>query len=111
MSVTSSRGIADGGDDAAVGDDQVLVHPEVGLDAALVDEVPCVGRAVELQVLDALALDPRADVAVLRRQPVVPHVGRLDDVVVDADDLGQHLHGGLLVDALGLTKPPVYDQI
>ena len=37
-----------------------------------------------------MALDVRARVAVLGRQPTLPDVRGLDDVVVDADDLGDH---------------------
>ena len=33
--------------------------------------------------------DPGPDVEVLLREPVDPHVRRLDDVIVDADDLGE----------------------
>ena len=43
-----------------------------------VEELPHVGAV-------GAVLDPRRDVLVLRRQVVLEHVGRLDDVVVDAD--------------------------
>ena len=45
------------------------------------------GAGVELNGPHAV-LDPRPLLAVLLRQPGLPDVGRFDDVVVDADDLG-----------------------
>jgi hypothetical protein len=38
---------------------------------------------------DAASLDARASIPQLGRQPLLPDVGRLYDVVVDADDPGQ----------------------
>src|SRR6202035_4583239 len=47
------------------------------------------GAGVELEVAPALPLDPGALLPELLREPRLPDVGRLDDVVVDADDLRQ----------------------
>ena len=79
------RRVAGGGDQPL---DRVLVileePPRNGFafgarlfDVAATDEDRLTGRLVD---------DVRTDVAVLRRQPARPEVGRLDDVVVHADD-------------------------
>ena len=50
-------------------------------------------RNFHASVPSAHVLDPRRDVLVLRGQVVLEHVGRLDDVVVDADqDHVVHAH-------------------
>ena len=62
------------------------VEPDVG--DLEVEEVPHVGAV-------GLVHDVGRDVAVLRGQVVLEHVGRLDDVVVDAhQDHVVDLHGG-----------------
>jgi hypothetical protein len=84
-------GVADGGDVALVDVDEVPVHPAVGLLGGLVVEDLLVGAAAHVaHTGDAPALDAGAPVPVAGGQPGLPHVGRLDDVVVDADDLGDH---------------------
>jgi hypothetical protein len=79
---------------ALVDVDEVLVHPAVGLGRGVGVEDLLVGAAADVaHAGDAPALDAGAAVAVAGGQPALPHVGRLDDVVVDADDLGDHGHG------------------
>ena len=60
-------------------------------------------------MLPALLDHPGPDVAVLRRQAVLPHVGVLDDVVVDRDDLREVLHGREATP--GLTGRQVWDGV
>ena len=87
---------ADRGDVALVDVDEVLVDPAVGLRPVVVEGL-LVGAAADVaHRADAAPLDLRAAVLVLRRQPGLPHVGRLDDVVVDADDLRELRHGQVL---------------
>ena len=83
----SSRSKPDGRHVALVDVDEVLVDPAVGLGALGVERLAVRPAADVLHVADAAALRLGAAVAVARRQPGVPEVGRLDDVVVDADDL------------------------
>ena len=78
---------ADGGHVALVDVDEVLVDPAVGLGAVGVERLAVGAAADVLHVADAPALRLGAAVAEARRQPGVPEVRRLDDVVVDADDL------------------------
>ena len=83
-------GHADGRVDAEQRALQVLVVPPVGrgaLGAGLDGEL----AADEGDLAHRGPDDPRADVVVLRREPVHPDVGRLDHVVVDRDD---HRHVG-----------------
>ncbi len=74
--------------------DEVLVDPAVreravGVERLLVRAAPDVAHRA-----DAAPLDVRTTSFELGRQPGLPDVRRLDDVVVDADDLGQvGLHG------------------
>ena len=78
----------DGGHMAFVGVHQVLVEPDVA--PWRVGHVQFVfvhlGPTDPLHLAQAAALHPGATVAVLRREPGLPQVGRLDDVVVHADD-------------------------
>ena len=69
--------------------DEVLVDPAIGLGAVGVEGLAVGPPADVLHVADAAALGLRAPVAKARREPGVPQVRRLDDVVVDADDLGE----------------------
>ena len=74
---------------ALVDVDEVLVDPAVGLRAVGVEGLLVLPAADVLHVADAAALDLGAAVAEALGQPGLPHVRRLDDVVVDADDRGQ----------------------
>ncbi len=89
--------VPDGRDHALVRVDEVLVHPAVDL-----------GRRVVVEVLDVDSRCRRSRCRAMPRrtifgprsrnfggQPRVPHVRRLDDVVVDADDLrdSRFVHG------------------
>ena len=79
---------ADGGHMALVGMHQILVEPDVAprgvgsVQFVLVHLRPSDPR----HVAETAALHPGPTVAVLRRQPGLPEVGWLDDVVIDADD-------------------------
>jgi hypothetical protein len=76
---------------ALVDVDEVFVDPAVGLLGGVVVEGLLVGPAADVaHAGDAPALDARPAVAVRGGQPPVPHVRRLDHVVVHADDLGDH---------------------
>jgi hypothetical protein len=80
---------------ALVDVDEVAEHPAVG-GAPVVGELLLVGAAADvLHPAHAPALDAGAVGPVPLGQPRLPHVGRLDDVVVDADDLGELGHGFL----------------
>src|SRR6185437_4472729 len=69
--------------------DEVLVDPAVGLGPVRVEGL-AVGTATDvLHLADAPALDARTGLAELGGQPGLPDVRRLDDVVVDTDDLRQ----------------------
>ena len=85
---------ADRGHVALVDVDEVLVDPAVGLGAVGVEGLLVLAAAGVAHVADAAALDLGAAVAELLGQPGLPEVRRLDDVVVDADDLGQLPAGG-----------------
>ena len=78
---------ADGGHVTLVDVDEVLVDPAVGLRAVGVEGLAVGPAADVLHLADAAALRLGAAVAEAGRQPGVPEVRRLDDVVVDADDL------------------------
>ncbi len=78
---------ADGGHVALVDVDEVLVDPAVGLGTLGVEGLTVRTAADVLHLPDAAALCLGAPVAETGRQPGVPQVGRLDQVVVDADDL------------------------
>ena len=80
---------ADGGDVALVDVDEVLVHPAVGRRPVRVEGLLVLAAADVLHVADPAALDLGAAVAEALREPRLPHVRGLDDVVVDADDGGQ----------------------
>jgi hypothetical protein len=79
---------ADGGDVALVRELQVLVDPPVGGLAVRVHRDPVLAADVG-EFTDPGGQRLGAAVAVLGRQPGVEEVGRLDHVVVDADDAGQ----------------------
>src|SRR5581483_3291764 len=81
-------GVEGNGDVALVDvDELVLVEPVVA-PAAVLGHLLLVGSAdVEGEVPPPGPLDPRALLAHLGGQAVLPHMGGLDDVVVDADDL------------------------
>jgi hypothetical protein len=69
-----------------------VVEPDVTR-RAVVGELVLVGRAADvLQVAEPVALDPGRVLLEPGRQPVLPDVRRLDDVVVDADDHGDLRH-------------------
>ena len=79
---------ADRGDVALVREHEALEHPAVGLRRVVV-EVELVGAAADVaHSRDALALDAGRPIAEPLGEPAVPHVRRLDHVVVDADDDG-----------------------
>ena len=69
--------------------DEVLVDPAVGLRSALVEGLLVRAAADVLHGADAAPFDLRAAIAESFGQPRLPQVRGLDDVVVDADDLGQ----------------------
>jgi hypothetical protein len=74
------------------------VPPVAGVALALlVREV----AADERHLTQRRTLDPRPDVEILLRQPLLPHVGRLHHVVVYRDDLRDVGHG------LSPWSPPV----
>ena len=77
-------GIARGGDEPLHRIAVVLVAPPGDIGAFGAGRLD-VGAAGELRGTGRVVLDVRADVAILRRQPARPHVGRLDDVGVDID--------------------------
>jgi hypothetical protein len=79
-------GEADRGHVPLVDVDEVLEDPAVGLRPVGVEGLLVLAAADVAHGADAPALDPRAGLLVLLGQPVLPHVGRFDDVVVDADD-------------------------
>ena len=82
-------GEPDGCDHPFVGVDDVLVDPGVCLERRLVVELLLVrGCAGELNGAHPPSLDTGASIPELGRKPGLPHVRGLDDVVVDADDLG-----------------------
>ena len=69
----------------------------------------CAGLTMSIRC-DAAALDLRAAVAVLGGQPALPDVRRLDDVVVDADDLGQ-LHPSSSLYVLSRPRRPMRSTV
>jgi hypothetical protein len=79
---------ADRGDVALVDVDEVFVDPAVGLRSALVERLLVGAAADVLHVPDAAPFDLRSAVAEALGQPRLPEVRGLDDVVVDAHDLG-----------------------
>ena len=86
----------DRGDVALVDVDEVLEDPAVGLGPVGVERLLVHAAADVLDRADAPALDAGAAVAEPLGQPGLPDVRRLDDVVVDADDLGQ-LHARIVI--------------
>src|SRR5947209_2094417 len=76
-------------DVAFVDVDEIAEDPAVGLWSVRVEGLLVAAAADVLHRADAAALDARATVAPTRREPGLPEVRGLDDVVVDADDLGQ----------------------
>ena len=83
----------DGGDMALVDVDEVFEDPAVALGPVGIEGLLVDTAADVLDRPDAPALHSRAAVPEPLGQPRLPDVRRLDDVVVDADDLGQ-LHAG-----------------
>nr|WP_283247024.1 NAD-dependent epimerase/dehydratase family protein [Parafrankia sp. CH37] len=86
--------------------DEVLVHPAVGLRAVVVERLPVVAAADVLHAPDAAPLDAGAGVTQPGGQPALPQVGRLHDVIVDADDPRQLTErvGGLTERVGGLVE-------
>ena len=66
---------------------QALVEPDVARRAVVAELVLVAGAADELQAAEPVALDLRAVLRELRREPPLEQVRRLDDVVVDTHDL------------------------
>jgi hypothetical protein len=77
---------------ALVDVDEIFVDPAVGERAVRVEGLLVGAAADVLHRADAAALDLGPAVGQLGGQPRLPEVRRLDDVVVDADDLGQFGH-------------------
>src|SRR5205823_2817712 len=75
---------AHGRDVALVDVHEIAEDPTVGLWSVRVEGLLVGAAADVLHRADAAALDARATVAPTRREPGLPEVGRLDDVVVDA---------------------------
>ena len=67
-------------------DEPVLEVPGVAPVAVGIFDVRVLGAGVMHEPAPPLALDPRPPLPILRRQPRLPHMGRLHHVVVDADD-------------------------
>ena len=59
---------------------------------------------------DAASHDFRASVLELGREPPLPHVGGLDDVVVDTDDLRDLSHLGLLAPTVAALVAVLVDD-
>jgi hypothetical protein len=74
---------------ALVDVDEVLEDPAVALRAVGVEGLLVDPAADVLDRPDAPTLDAGTALAEPLGQPRLPHVRRLDDVVVDADNLGQ----------------------
>jgi len=73
---------------------EVLVKPPVHvLTGAGLAHLGLEETADERDLLHRRPHDPGTDLGVLGRQPVLPHSGRLDDVVVDRDDPRELAHG------------------
>ena len=78
--------VADRGDVALVDVDEVFEHPAVRR-PSIVDELLLVGAASDVaHRADLTTLDARSSILEPLGQPLLPHVGRFDDVVIDADD-------------------------
>ena len=81
---------ANSGDDATHWNLEVLVAPEVGelsTRAVVANDVERVVHAIELEVVDAQALEARTNVEVLLGEAAGPDIGRFDDVIIDRNDL------------------------
>jgi hypothetical protein len=68
---------------------EVFVDPAVGLRSGLVECLLVRAAADVAHRADPAALGAWSALAERGRQPVAPHVRRLDDVVVDAHDPGE----------------------
>ena len=90
---------ANSGDDSTHRDLEVFVTPEVGelsAGAVVANDVERVVHAVELEVVDAQALEARTGFEVLLGKATRPDIGRFDDVIIDRNDLWD--------DALGVGR-------
>ena len=91
--VAVRRGVERNGDVALVHvDEAVLIHPVVAPAAVLGHLLLVGGARVEREVPPPRPLDAWALLSHPGGQSLLPQVGRLDDVVVDADDLRQLHH-------------------
>ena len=87
--VLGDRGARDGDELLVDVDELVVVVPGVAPLALGVLVHVVLGPREVLERAPLLALDPGAPLPPLLREPRLPHVGRLDDMVVNADDPGQ----------------------
>ena len=108
--VTVGRGLDRDGDELLVHVDQaVLVDPGVAPVAVGVLGVGVLRARVVHEGCPPFALDPRTALAVLRGEVRLPHVRRLDDVVVDTHDL-RDVHARHCVRSL-LERPTELDAV
>ena len=90
---------------------QVLVDPAVDLRRRIVvEDLLVVARIDHVDPLDAATHHLRAAVAVLGGQPPLPDVRRFDDVVIDADDLGQ-IHPSSSLYVLSRPRRPMRSTV
>src|SRR5579871_6730344 len=90
--------------------DEVLVDPAVGEGPVGIEGLAVVAASDVLHGPDSPTFDVRPAVAVLGRQPRSPEVGRFDDMVVDAHDLGELLGHGPSFRAGKSDGPSVYQR-